>query len=251
MSFQAMISAGARRRFKAGRPLTLAMLPAAAMLLALAAPHVRAEGPMATDDAGTLDQGGMKIEAVLSRDDKERGGELVFGYGLIENVEIGLAFASATDRTDDPSTKLRGTGIGIKWVPIQNDKGWSLGASFGYGRTRVDERATPVKFTETEYAFSALATYRFASEQVVHLNLGTTRVKAQGASDSVGTWGIGFEQPLAQNLKLTAEIFGAEQTRPDKALGLRYEIAAGLKLYGAVGRGNDRSFATLGVAWEF
>lgn len=225
-----------------------AILATTALFVAAVA---HAEGPMATDDAGTLDKGGMKVEAVLSRDHKERGAELVFGLAPIEDLEIGIAVARATDRADDPSTRLRGTGISFKWVPIQNDTGWSLGASFGYGRTRVDERVTPVKFTEKEYALSALATYRFASEQVVHVNLGATRVKAQGESETLGTWGVGFEQPLVENLKLTAEVFGEERSRPDKAIGLRYEIADGLKLYASAGRGNDRSFGNLGVAWEF
>jgi hypothetical protein len=210
-----------------------------------------AEGPMATDDAGTLDVGGMKVEAVLGRDDKARSAELGFGFGLIENVEIGLGFARETDRTDDPSAKLRGTGIGIKWIPIQNDTGWSLGLSFGVGKTRVNDRANAEKFTEKEYAFSGLASYRFENGQVLHMNLGSTRVKAQGESDSVGTWGIGYEFPLMENLQLTVEAYGEEHSGPDKAIGLRYEIADGLKLYGSVGRGNDRSFGNLGVAWEF
>lgn len=217
----------------------------------LAALPVRAEPPMNVDDAGTLDKGGLKVEGALSRDDKLRGGELVFGFAPIDDLEIGISVARATDRDPDPSTRLRGTGISFKWVPIQNDTGWSLGASFGYGHARVNERSTPDKFTEREYAFSGLATYRFENEQVVHLNLGATRVKAQGDSESVGTWGVGYEYPLVENLKLTAEVFGEEHAGPDKAVGLRYEIAAGLKISGAVGRGNDRSFGQVGFSWEF
>lgn len=217
----------------------------------LSATNAWAERPMATDDAGTLGLGGMKIEPVLSRDEKTRGSEIGFGYGPIENVEIGLTFARETDRTDDPSTKMRGTGFGIKWVPIQNDTGWSLGVSLGYGRTKVNERATPDKYTEKETSFSGLATYRFATGHVFHANLGSTRVKAQGNSDSVGTWGAGYEFPLLDNLKLTAEIFGEENSRPDKAIGLRYQVFDGFKVSGAVGRGNDRSFGLVGMAWEF
>lgn len=233
---------------KAATSSKMAMFVAGGLCLAMPA---WAEGPMNTDDAGTLGLGGMKLEAVLSRDDRVRGAEMAIGYGPIENVEIVLAFARATDRTDDPSTKLRGTGIAIKWVPTQNETGWSLGASFGYGRTRVDERVTPDRFTEKEYAFSGLATYRLESGQVLHLNLGTTRTRSQGASDSVGTWSLGYEFPLLDNLQLTVETFGQERARPDQAIGLRYEIAEGLKAYGAVGHGNDRSFGNLGIAWEF
>lgn len=227
---------------------TLALLASLGMC---AATPVLAEGPMATDDAGTLDQGGMKIEAVLSRDDKARGTELGFGYGLIENVELGLVFARETDRDPSPSTKVRGTGIGIKWVPIQSDTGWSLGMSFGYGQARVNERSTPDKFTEKELSVTGLASYRLDNGQVLHMNLGAVRVKAQGERDTVGTWGIGYEFPLMENLQLTVEAYGEEHSGPDKAIGLRYEIADGLKLYASVGRGNDRSFGNLGVAWEF
>lgn len=213
-----------------------------------------AEGPMATDDAGTLGVGGMKAEAVLGRDDKVRSAELGFGYGVIENVELGLVLQRETDRADDPSAKLRGTGIGIKWVPIQNkgdEGGWSFGLSFGYGKARVNERSTPAKFTEKELSVAGLATYHFENGQVLHMNLGSTRVKAQGESESVGTWGIGYEFPLMEKLQLTVEAFGEEHSGPDKAIGLRYEIADGLKLYGSFGRGNHRSFGNLGVAWEF
>lgn len=212
---------------------------------------VLAEGPMATDDAGTLDVGGMKVEAVLSRDDKARGGELVFGVGPIETVELGLAFSRDTDRTDDPSAKLRGTGFGIKWVPIRNENGWSLGASLNYGTERIDDRAADTRSTVREYAFSGLATYRFGSGQVLHMNLGSTRSKEDGEADSVGTWGIGVEFPLMDALQLTVETFGAGKSRPDKAIGLRYEVFDGFKVSGAVGRGNDRGFGQLGVAWEF
>ena len=222
----------------------------ASLGLCVATP-VLAEGPMATDDAGTLDVGGLKIEAVLGRDDKTRSTELGFGYGLIENVELGLVFARETDSDPSPSTRVRGIGIGLKWVPIQNDTGWSLGLSFGYGKARVNERSTPDKFTEKEFSIAGLATYRFENGQVLHMNLGSTRVKAQGESDSVGTWGIGYEFPLMEKLQLTVEAYGEEHSGPDKAIGLRYEIADGLKLYGSVGRGNDRSFGNLGVAWEF
>lgn len=217
----------------------------------LTASLAHAEGPMNTDDAGTLDQGGMKVEGVLSRDNKERGGEMAFGFGPIKDVEVAVTVARATDRADDPSTKLRGTGFGVKWVPIQNDTGWSLGASFGYGHTRVNERSTPDKFTEKEYSLAGLATYRLENGQVLHMNLGSTRVKAQGESDNVGNWSVGYEFPLMESLQLTVETFGEEHSGPDKAIGLRYEILDGLKAYASVGRGNDRSFGNLGVAWEF
>lgn len=231
----------------ASQPLLLYFVCAALLV----AKPVLAEPPMNVDDAGTLDRGGLKLEGAVSRDDKARGGELVFGFAPLDHLEIGLSVGRASDRAEEPSTRLSGAGIGLKWVPIQNDAGWSLGLSLGYGRTRVDERVTGDKFTEKETALVGLATYRFADAQALHLNLGSSRVKAQGGSVTLGTWGLGYEFPLMAQLKLTAEIFGTEHARPDKALGLRYELAEGFKLSGAIGRGNARSFGQLGFAWEF
>ncbi len=219
--------------------------------LVLGSGYARAEPPMQVDDAGTLGRGGMKLEGSLSRDDKLRAGELVFGFSVIDDVEIGLDLARATDRTDSPSTKLSGVGMGIKWVPIQNETGWSLGLSLAHGRTRVDERATPAKYTERAYGLTGLATYRWDDGQAAHVNLGLSRVRAEGEGETVGTWGLGYEYPLAEALKLTAEVFGEEHARPDTAIGLRYQVIEGFKLSGAIGRGNGRSFGQVGFAWEF
>lgn len=210
-----------------------------------------AEGPMATDDAGTLGQGGKKIEAVFAREYEARSAELGLGYGLIDNLEIGLSFARETDRDSDPSIKMHGTGIAIKWVPIQNEAGWSLGMRYEYDRKHIDERSTPDKYTEKEHSLTGLTSYRFDDGQVIHINLGGRYTKARGESDSVGTWGIGYEFPMMENLKLTVETFGEEHARPDKAVGLRYAITDGLKFYCAVGHGNGRGFGNVGVASEF
>jgi len=206
---------------------------------------------MHVDDAGTLDKGAMKVEGVLSKDAKARGGELLFGFSPAENLELEVAVARTRDGSASPATLMRGVGFGAKWVPYQNDTGWSLGARFDVGRTRVTDYENAEKFTEREYAVTGLASYRLKNDQVLHLNLGALRTQAQGESDTLGTWGVGYEFSLAAKLQMTAEIYGQEKSRPDKAIGLRYEIIDGLKVSGAVGRGNARSFGQVGVAWEF
>lgn len=211
----------------------------------------QAEAPMNVDDAGTLAVGGMKVEGVWRKDDQTRGPEMAFGFSPLNNVEVQISGSQSRDSSASPATKSRGLGIGLKWVPVQNETGWSFGASFAHGQTRVNDQETPEKFTERDYAINGLASWRNAAGHVVHLNLGSTRVKAQGASDSVATWGAGYEYPLAEKLKLTAEVFGEQHARPDKAIGLRYEIFEGGKLSVAVGRGSERSFGQFGFAWEF
>lgn len=233
----------------AGPALRRFMLAFSATMLTSSS--VRAEAPMTDDDAGTLDKGGMKVEAVWAKDDKAKGMEALFGFSVIENLEMEVAGAYARDDAADPATKVRGVGFGAKWVPYQNDTGWSLGARFDYGRNRVDDREAGEKFAEHEYALTGLASYRRENAQVLHINLGTARVKAQGESDTVGTWGIGYEFPIVDKLQLTIETYGEEHSRPDKAIGLRCEVFDGFKISAAVGRGNDRSFGQVGAAWEF
>ncbi len=229
------------------RPILPTFVFPAAMLAAMA----HAEPPMHVDDAGTLAGGGMKIEGAFMRDDETRGKELVLGWAPIENLELGVALSREHDRSATPATRLTSSGVALKWVPMQNDTGWALGLRLDVGRTRVHDRAAAERSTERETALTALASYRWVEGKVLHANLGASRVQAQGDCDTAATWGVGYEHPLAAALKLTVEVFGEEGTRPDKALGLRYELFQGFKVSAAIGRGNDRSFGQVGFAWEF
>ena len=75
---------------------------------------------------------------------------------------------------------------------------------------------------------------------------------ASGRDDEdVNFWGVGLDLPLTEQLDFVVETFGAEHSGPDRQVGLRYTIAEGVKVSGAVGRGNDRNIANVGVAWEF
>lgn len=210
-----------------------------------------AEAPMQVDDAGTLDQGGKKIESVWRKDDRQKGVELLFGFSPLEHLELEIAAARDRDGSAAPATRLNGTALGVKWVPIQNDTGWSFGVKLDVGRTRIEDRETPQKFTQREISLNGLASYRYSSGQTVHLNLGTARTRALGEHVRVATWGAGYEHPLTAKLKLATEIFGQEHSRPDTALGLRYEVFDGFKISASLGRGNDRHFGQAGFAWEF
>lgn len=213
--------------------------------------RAHAEAPMHTDDAGTLAHGKLKLEATLGRDAKIRGTELVFGMGLQPDLEMEVSLAHARDKGQSPATTLQGRGWGVKWVPIQNDAGWSLGARFDLGHTRVRDDATLAHFSERAFTITGLATYRFANDQALHINAGHHTVRVQGVRHRAATWAVGHELPLTTKLRLTSEIHGEQKLRPEKALGLRYEITDGLKVSAAVGRGNGRNFSQVGMAWEF
>lgn len=226
-------------------PLKLSLIS-----LACAATPVLAERPMNVDDAGTLDKGGAKLEFGWSRDAGARGWEGAAGFGPIENLELEVNFERLRDHDPAPTQTVRGTGFALKWVPLQEDHGLSAGLKLELGRSRISDRLNP---TETEQARSltGLITWGFESGQRMHANLGREWMRLSGPNPSANTWGLGFEQPLTENVQLGIETYGADRTRPDRQVGLRWEVVEGLKFSVAAGRGNGRSFGNAGVAWEF
>lgn len=225
-------------------------LPALSFLFMLssAAPAF-AERPMVVDDAGAIAQGDGKVEAGWSRDDELRGWDLAVGYAPIDNVELEIAFTRSRDRSTSPQTEFEATGLAAKWIPVHAETGLSAGFKADVATGELDDQlGTVVK--PKAHALTGLATWAFASGQLLHANLGRAWEKVDDVSEGINNWGLGVEQPLTEGLVLTLETFGNEHERPDRQLGVRWEVA-GLKLSAAAGRGNDRSFAQAGLAWEF
>jgi hypothetical protein len=216
---------------------------ALAVFFAFCATRAFAERPMAVDDAGTLERGGAKLEFGWSRDDAVRGYEGAAGFGPIDKVEVELGFGRAKDRDADPDAKIHAVGAAVKWVPLQSELGLSAGLKYEYGR----ERASGVDASRAD-SLAALATWAFEQGPRVHLNLGREWVRNDA---DVNFWGVGLDVPLNERLDFVIETFGTEHAGPDRQVGLRYAIAEGVKISGAVGRGNDRNIGNVGVAWEF
>lgn len=223
---------------------------AAVAVFALATGTAQAERPMAVDDAGTLDRGGAKAEFGWSKDDRARGFDGAVGYGPLENVEVELNFAQARDAHAEPDVRARGVGAALKWVPLQAEQGLSAGVKLDFGKVWAKAHGVHEEAVKA-YALTGLATWTYASGAAVHLNLGREWLEFDQRPAGANTWGLGASYPLNDKLDLAAEVFGAEEARPDRQVGVRYEVAKGLKVSAAVGRGNDRSFGNLGVAWEF
>lgn len=224
--------------------------PAAAFAIAFAVPLVHGESPMFVDDAGTLDKGRYKLEANWVSDGSLRVLEGAAGFAPIENLELEFGLAHARDQETDPSTRLNGVGFAAKWVPLQSEGGLSAGVKAFVDRVDIDDRLGS-RYTNRASRLTGLASWRFASGQVAHLNLGRKWVEEDGTSDSANIWGLGFEQPLIESLQATFELFGAEGSEPNRQIGLRWEVADGLKLSAGVGRVDGRHFGRAGVAWEF
>ncbi|MDI6747206.1 MAG: hypothetical protein QMD17_08680 [Rhodocyclaceae bacterium] len=135
-------------------------------------------------------------------------------------------------------------------MPLKAEVGLSAGLKLEYGRVRINDRINPAD-TAHGRGLNGLASWSFASGQIMHFNVDREWLRVSGPNEANNSLGVGFDQPLLENLRLTLETYGAEHGRPDKQVGLRWTVAEGVKLSGAVGRGNGRGFGNAGIAREF
>lgn len=220
-------------------------LPLFAVALLGTASLAHAERPLSVDDAGTLDKGGAKLEAGWSKDDEAKGYDAAAGFSPIETLELEIGFGRSRDFATAGNEATNGQGLALKWVPLQSETGLSAGLKYEYGRDRTEGESAYVN------SLTGLLTWTFEGGQMVHTNLGREVTREDGDTDAVNTWGVAVDLPLTEKLSFVAETFGNEDSRPDRAIGLRYEIIEGVKISAAVGHGNDRSFANAGIGWEF
>ena len=176
--------------------------PAIAWCIALAglncAVPAAAESPMHTDDAGTLAQGGVKLEAVAFRDDKTRGVDVVVGGRRSPGSGDGSRAGPCQRQAVRACHYLPGPGL------------WAEMGAFAKRHWLVCRRAAGLG---------------------AHARAGRCRPRALDRAR------ICLNRP--------------GHLPPGKALGLRYEMAEGLKVSVAAGRGNSRTFGQVGMAWEF
>lgn len=211
------------------------LLAAAALLLGGA---VHAERPMVVDDAGTLPLHARKIEFGFNRDGNGKAVEAAAGFGLFNGLEAGVGIA----RSREGAARATSMMLAFKWVPLQAEQGLSAGLRLDLARElgNSGERAT-------SQALVALASWRFSNGMLWHNNLGHFR----RASHSVIGWGSGIDWPLNEDLHVAGEFYGERGAQAGRQLGLRWEVANGVKLSGGIGRANGGRVANAGLAWEF
>ncbi len=205
----------------------------------------RAERPMIVDDASTLPQGGAKVEFGWSKDGGVKGFDGALGYGPIETLELELNFGHLRDGSVSPRETIKGLGGALKWVPLAADSGLSAGLKYEFAHEEIEGAGANTQ------GLLILASWTFEAGPRADLNLGREWLRADGERESANVWGVGLDWPLTDAFHVTLETFGKQHSKPDRAVGLRYELIEGLKISGAYGYGNDRSFANLGVAYEF
>lgn len=215
--------------------------------LALAPALALAEAPMVTDDAGTLERGGAKLELEWAKDGAVRGWGVAAGFAPIEHLELELSFGRARDTSTSPSTTLRGTGFAAKWVPLEMGA-TTAGLKLEYEHERADGggRARGTQLL-------GLLSHRFEPGHALHANLGRAWVRDNaGTRESVTVWSLGGELALSERVALTGDVYGESGGgSTGRQLGLRVKVAEGVKLSVAAGRQGGESSGRVVAAWEF
>ena len=197
-----------------------------------------AEAPMVTDDAGTMDKGGKKIEGGFTKQSDVRGVSAGFGFAPIDQVELGATIARQRDSSIPVS--VNGRLFSAKWVPY---KSGNLSAGLKLELARASSQGSSANAT----TFTGLATWRVEKGPVFHANLG--RTSASGTRST--NWALGFELPVMDKLQLTADVYGSTGASPSQQIGGRWEIQQGLKVSAALGRNANQNIFFTGFSWEF
>lgn len=199
-----------------------------------------AEAPMVTDDAGTMDKGGKKVEGSFMRVGSERNLSLGGGFAPIDNLELGIS----AQRLRDKSIPASGhdTGLSAKWIPYKRGI-----LSAGLKLDAMNAKSGGASAHET--TLTVLGTARFESGYVLHANLG--RTTTSGGGGHTNNRAIGIEAPVAEKVQLTADIYRSTGSDTGKQIGVRWEVQKGLKLSAALGRNNGQNTAFTGFSWEF
>lgn len=209
---------------------------------------VRADSPMVTDDATTLNARQAKLEGSFSKSGPSRGDALSFAYAPVENLELGIAHAQMRDASSSPATRNTIDGLAVKWIAFSQGP-LSAGFKLEMARTGDDTGGAPSIRSTTG---TGLLSYLWPAGYGLHANLGRNWDRSAGASTVASTrWSIGGELPMAPKLQLTGDLFGASGEAPGKQVGLRWRAKEGVKLFVGIGRSNSDTIANAGMAWEF
>jgi len=198
------------------RTLALAALASFSTLLPEDAFAAR---PMITDDARVVDPKACQVESWMrfNRGSTEYWAlpacnplgffELTYGGARIHDDAAGSAF---TDNILQVKT------IG---KPLETN-GWGWGIAAGTDRHLHRESANG--WPGDWYMYVPVSVSFRDDDIVMHVNAGVTRHR--DLDRNIGTWGLGSEIKLRDDLFLIPETFGNDRGRPFYQLGLRYWI---------------------------
>jgi hypothetical protein len=223
----------------------------AALPLAVLAPCLALAGrPLSTEDASTLDDKACQLESWV---DRTRGNVTAFffapacGYAGVE-WQAGAARTREGGRSATSAAFVQGKHA----FRSVDDGAWGVGLVAGLVRALDREVRSdwgdPYLIVPVSFGLGEDKETR----ALLHLNLGTTRNRAEGRNLTL--WGVAVEKPVGARLALLAEVFGENSRNPFVRAGGRYALLEGfdVDLTWVARSGGEREdrFWSLGFHWE-
>ncbi|HLX22160.1 MAG TPA: hypothetical protein VKR38_02345 [Usitatibacter sp.] len=189
-----------------------------ALALATALP-ARAARPMYTDDARIVDPKSCQVESWIrdNRDSTEYWALPAcnpFGWFELTYGGAGTRFSGESMEFTDNILQAK-----VLFKPLEpNGWGWGVAA----GTDRHLHRDSANGWPGDAYAYIPLSVSFNDDAQVVHFNAGF--INRRDLDKTVGTWGIGSEVRLRDELFFIPEVYANDRGRPFVQLGMRYWI---------------------------
>lgn len=219
----------------------------ALLLLPLAA---QAGRPLSTEDASTLDDRACQVEAWV---DRTRGNvtdaflvpacsafDTEFQLGVARTREGGASYTSATFFQGKHAFRS------------VDDGDWGVGLVVGLARALRREERNDWGDPYLIVPFSVGLGGDKDTRALLHLNLGTTRNRAEGRYLTL--WGAAVEKPVTERLTLLAEAFGENTRDPFLRAGGRFALFEkfdiDLTYVTRAGGAREERYWSLGVHWE-
>ena len=174
---------------------------------------------MYTDDARVVDPKSCQVESWIrfNRESTEYWALPACNpFGFFE-----LTYGGARTQEKGGSSAFTDNILQVKSIfkPLEaNGWGWGLAV----GTDRHLNRGTANGWPGDEYAYVPVSFSFNDDAQVVHFNAGF--VDRRDLDKTVGTWGVGAELRVRDDLFVIPEIYGSDRGRPFVQMGLRYWI---------------------------
>ena len=208
-----------------------------AVLICASAARAQAAYPLATDDAGTVSQGGYELEAGYdSAKDAEnlsnQSSAFSFKHGVTEKMDLGLALPYQIHPAD--AEKLGAASLALKFSLVKDIVAVALSNELG----------------EKDYFLNAIFSKAFSAVKL-HVNAGYLSTGDETAKGA-GSYGLALEYPLGK-FEAVGEVQGQEGGEGDALAGLRYRIRETLFVAGGLARDFKSGHArlTAGLHFEF
>jgi hypothetical protein len=187
----------------------------------LALPLVAEAGrPLVTEDARTLDNKACQLESWVDRTQ----GRAIHAWAVPACTYAGVEVQVGGERTRE-NGKSAATTVYTqgKYAFRSVDEGpWGAGIVVGLQRSPRREEKNDWGDAYMILPFSFWLGADDNLRPVVHLNVGTTRVRDEGRNLTL--WGAAWEMPLTDRLTVLGETYGENAAKPFFRLGGRYTV---------------------------